>query len=137
MIYDGIILGEDRVAVDAIGRQILADAGCSTLGISGHVDTAAGAPYFLGTADLTAIDRMDVQNPSIAVTSLTVEPVGQDMVLSWTTPEYMGLIKVQRSTDPDFGTYDDIATLNGNSYIDSGILASNHKYFYRVVKVWG
>ncbi len=137
MIYDGIILGEDRVAVDAIGRQILDDAGCSTIGISTHVDTAAGAPYFLGTADLAAIDRMDVQNPSMAVTNLTVEPVGQDVVLSWSTPEYMGLIKVQRSTDPDFVTYDEIATLNGNMYVDSGVLASSGKYFYRVVKVWG
>ncbi len=136
MIYDGVIMGGDRVAVDAVGRSILADYGCTTISIATHVDTAAGAPYFLGTADLTAIDRMNVQNPSIAVMNLTVEPADQDMLLSWSTPEYTGLIKVLRSTDPDFATYDEIATLNGNSYIDSGILASNTKYFYRVVKSW-
>jgi hypothetical protein len=136
MIYDGFILGQDRVALDAIARQILDNAGSPTINISGHIDTAAGSPYFLGIADLGSIIRMDVQNPSMAVTNLTVEPAGQDMVLSWSSPEYTGSIKVQRSTDPDFGTYDDIATLVGNSYIDSGVLALSNRYFYRVVKTW-
>jgi hypothetical protein len=106
------------------------------LSSSHHIDTAAGTPYFLGTADLASIVRMDVQNPSIAVSNLTVEPVDQDMILSWNTPEYTGLIKVQRSTDPDFATYDEIATLNGNSYTDTGVSGSGNRNFYRVVKTW-
>jgi uncharacterized protein (DUF362 family) len=136
MVYDGIILGEDRVAVDAIGRQILDDTGCTTIGISDHVDTAAGSPYFLGTADLAGIDRVEIQNPSAAVTNLVIKPAGQDVVLRWDAPEYTGLVTVQRSTDSSFTTYDEIATVNGDSYTDAGVLGSSNTYFYRVVKTW-
>jgi hypothetical protein len=65
-----------------------------------------------------------------------IEPVGQDAVLSWDTPEYTGLVTVQRSINPSFVTYDEIATINGNSYVDSGMLGPSSKYFYRVVKTW-
>ena len=136
MIYDGIILGEDRVAVDAVGRQILDDCGCSTIYRATHIDTAAAVPYNLGTANLNNIEIINIMNPSIAVQNLEVTRSHSDIVLRWSTPEYTGQIKVLRSTVPDFTTFDELAIMNGNTYTDSGVLPSNHKYFYRVLKTW-
>jgi uncharacterized protein (DUF362 family) len=136
LMYDGIILGEDRVAVDAVCRDILDDAGCTTINISGYIDTAANPPYNLGTADLASIDRIEVDNPSSAVENLSVEQNGWDAVLNWSTPEYSGLFKVQRSLDPQFGSYEDLITLAANTYIDSGAVSDEMKYFYRVLKTW-
>ncbi|TKJ39126.1 hypothetical protein CEE37_11955 [candidate division LCP-89 bacterium B3_LCP] len=137
MVYEGIIMGEDRVAIDAVGRDILDDAGCSTIYRATHVDTAANPPYSLGVANLSSIEQIVVEDPSTKVRNLQVTKNYPDVTLDWSTPEYSGVYKVQRSIDPEFGTYDEIATLNENSYIDAGILTSNDKYFYRVVKTWG
>ncbi len=137
LIYEGLVLSEDRVAVDAVGRDILDEAGCSTIGIATHVDTAAQPPYNLGTADLTSIERIDVQDPSCEITDLSVTTGGDNVVLNWTTPEYTGLFKVLRSADPDFASYDEIAVISGQSYTDVGILNSGERFFYRVLKTWG
>jgi uncharacterized protein (DUF362 family) len=136
MIYDGILISQDHVAVDAVGRSILQSYGCPTIGISGHVDTAAQAPYNLGTANLSLIEQINVMNPSRAVSNLSVIHSGADAVLNWSTPEYTGLFKVRRSLDPEFGTFTEIATVSGNSYTDVGAVNSSIKYFYRIVKSW-
>jgi uncharacterized protein (DUF362 family) len=137
LIYDGLILSQDRVAVDAVGRDILDEAGCSTIGIATHVDTAAEPPYNLGTADLNSIERIEVQDPSQEVTDLSLTYNDPDIILNWTSPEYSGLFKVLRSADPAFSTYDEIAAINGETYTDAGILNSGERFFYRVVKTWG
>jgi len=137
MTYDGIILGEDRVAVDAVCRSILADHGCTTINISGYIDTAAQPPYSLGIADLSQIERVDVLNPSKPVENLMVIHNGSDAILEWSTPEYTGLFKILRSQDPEFNSYEEIATLSGNSYTDPQALTSVEKYYYRVLKTWG
>lgn len=62
-----IILSEDRVAADAIARDMLESAGCPTIGISGHVDTASQPPYSLGVSNLAEIEVITVENPSIGV----------------------------------------------------------------------
>lgn len=60
-VANTLIMSQDIVAVDCLGREILEDHGCTTTGISGHVDTAAEAPYNLGTNDP---GQMDVENIS-------------------------------------------------------------------------
>jgi uncharacterized protein (DUF362 family) len=137
MIHDGIILGEDRVAVDAIGRDILDDAGCQTLGMTGYLDAAAQPPYNLGTANLDDIDLITVENPSTAVAGLSVTHQTPDIKLHWSTPEYTGLFKVLRSSDPTFASYEEVATVSGNGFTDVGVLNQTEKYFYRVLKTWG
>jgi hypothetical protein len=57
-------MSRDIVAVDYQGREILAANGCNTIGISGHVDTAAGDPYNLGTNDPGQMDVVNVSNPA-------------------------------------------------------------------------
>lgn len=59
-----LIMSRDIVAVDYLGREILADSGCDTIGISGHVDTAAGSPYYLGTNDPAQMDIVTISNPA-------------------------------------------------------------------------
>lgn len=137
LIHDGILLSEDRVAVDAVARDILDGYGCQTLGMTGYLDAAAQPPYNLGIADLTQVEQIEVQNPSAAVTDLSVAPIGRDVNLQWSTPEYTGLFTVQRSLDPTFNVHEEIATISGNSYTDAGVLNQSEKYYYRVVKTWG
>ena len=62
IIYGGVIFGIDPVATDCVGRQVLADNGCSTTENAGYIDTAAGAPYNLGTSDPEQIDLIE-HNP--------------------------------------------------------------------------
>ncbi|RJP79308.1 MAG: DUF362 domain-containing protein [Candidatus Zixiibacteriota bacterium] len=134
--YDGVILGQDRVAVDAVCRDILQSYGCPTLGISTHIDLAAGAPYYLGTANLAQIQRVDVMNPSAAVTNLEVTHAGSDALLSWPTPEYTGQFKVLRADNPAMTGATQLAVVSGNAYTDPGVVNAAVKYFYRVVKTW-
>ncbi|TKJ39125.1 hypothetical protein CEE37_11950 [candidate division LCP-89 bacterium B3_LCP] len=136
MIYDGIILGQDRVAVDSIGRTILEEYGCSTLENSVHVDTAAEPPYNLGTNNLNEIIRVDVDNPSMSVGDLRVNTADQDSVLLWSAPEYTGHFSVRRSTEPSFSAYQEIAKTQAHQYIDRRALRESRRYFYRVVKTW-
>lgn len=135
--YEGIILSEDRVAVDAVCRDILDEAGCPTISIATHVDTAAQAPYNLGTADLNTIERIDVQDPSCAVGDLSVIHSDPDIILEWSAPAYTGLFTVQRSVDPDFAGFEEIGTTYDHTYTDADALNAGVKYFYRIVKTWG
>jgi uncharacterized protein (DUF362 family) len=137
LIHDGIILGEDRVAVDAIGREILDENGCQTLGMTGYLDAAAQPPYNLGTANLEEIDMVTVENPSTAIMNLSVTYQNPDVKLRWLTPEYTGLFKVLRSPDPSFSNYEELATVSGYGFTDVGVLNQTEKYFYRVLKTWG
>jgi uncharacterized protein (DUF362 family) len=59
-----LIMSQDIVALDYQGREILAANGCNTIGISDHVDTAAGDPYNLGTNDPAQMDVVNVSNPA-------------------------------------------------------------------------
>ncbi len=60
--YGGIILGTDLVAVDCVGRDILADNGWNGAPNPSYIDTAAGEPYFLGTNSPEQMDVV-VQSP--------------------------------------------------------------------------
>jgi uncharacterized protein (DUF362 family) len=136
LIYDGILLSQDRVAADAVGRSILDEYGCLTLAGSVHVDTASQAPYNLGISNLDLISRVDVLNPSAPVQNLRDEPSGNDIRLIWSAPAYTGFFIVQRSLDPNFATFQQIAQVSANQYLDVGALLTAEKYFYRVVKTW-
>ncbi len=136
MEYNGIILGMDRVAVDSIGRSILEEYGCTSLANSIHVDTAASAPYNLGTNDLDEIHRVDIDSPSIPVSNLQVKTTDRDTLLSWSTPEYTGQFKILRSADPAFSNFDEIAITNATQFIDPNIIGPTRKNFYRVLKTW-
>jgi uncharacterized protein (DUF362 family) len=57
--YGGIILGTDLVATDYVGRDVLADNGCTTTGNAGYIDTAGSAPYDLGTANPAEMDVVE------------------------------------------------------------------------------
>jgi uncharacterized protein (DUF362 family) len=61
---NSLIMGRDIVAVDYQCREILAANGCNTIGISGHVDTAAADPYNLGTNDPAAMDVVTLSEPA-------------------------------------------------------------------------
>jgi uncharacterized protein (DUF362 family) len=58
---DKIIIGQDVVAVDSVGREMLKNLGLSTSDYNKttHIDTAA-TTYSLGTNDLTKIEKMEV-----------------------------------------------------------------------------
>lgn len=136
MIYDGIILGQDRVAVDTIGRCILEEYNCPSLTNSVHVDTAALPPYSLGTNNLEEIERIDVMNPSSAVQDLRMATTGQNVKLGWTTPEYTGYFNINRSTDSNFTSFEQIAHIRANQYIDFQAINQSRKFFYQVLKSW-
>lgn len=136
MIYDGIIMGQDRVAVDSIGRSILEEYGCTTLAYSTHVDTAAEPPYNLGTNNLDEIHRLDVLNPSLPVENLRLQKENRNISLRWSTPEYTGYFSVQRSSDPSFASYEEIGLTRANRFIDHEAVHQGEKSFYRVVKTW-
>lgn len=57
-----IIFSQDIVALDSIGRQILADNGCRTINKAHHVDTATS--YGLGTNDPNQMDVVNITNPT-------------------------------------------------------------------------
>jgi hypothetical protein len=59
-----LIFSRDPVALDYCGRELLGENGCSTLGKAHHIDTAAGAPYNLGTNDPEQIIVETVTEPS-------------------------------------------------------------------------
>lgn len=63
-VQNEIIMGEDPVAVDAIGMDILDDHGCPTIGRAHHIATAADPPYLLGNYDREQINIIRVEEPS-------------------------------------------------------------------------
>jgi hypothetical protein len=58
-----LIMSRDIVAVDYWGRELLDDAGCSTIGQASHVDTAA-VSYGLGTNNPGLMDVVNITNPA-------------------------------------------------------------------------
>ncbi len=83
-IYNGVILGEDIVAVDRVGLDILVENGMTHAYQAHHIQTASQAPYNLGNYDLSLIQRIDVVNPSAnPPTNLTVtlSPLSSPVVI--------------------------------------------------------
>ena len=63
-VQNEILISEDIVAVDRLGKDILNAQGCSTLYMANHVATAANAPWSLGNYDLESINIIEVEEPS-------------------------------------------------------------------------
>ncbi|MGD9402792.1 MAG: DUF362 domain-containing protein [bacterium] len=61
---NSLLMSKDIVALDFQGREMLAAYGCNTISISGHVDTAAGDPYNLGTNDPEQMDVVTLSEPA-------------------------------------------------------------------------
>ena len=80
---NSLIIGRDIVAVDYMGRQMLADNGCTTTGTAHHIDTAAQSPYDLGTYDP---GQMDVVNISNAAGTDRAEPAATMLVQNSPNP---------------------------------------------------
>lgn len=59
---NSLIIGRDIVAVDYLGREMLADNGCLTTGTAHHIDAAAESPYNLGTNDPAQMDVVNITN---------------------------------------------------------------------------
>ncbi len=70
-VYNGVIMSEDTVAIDRVGLDILVERGMSHAWQATHIETASQEPYNLGNYDLALIDRIDIENPSSAVSDLT------------------------------------------------------------------
>jgi uncharacterized protein (DUF362 family) len=68
-VANKIFMSKDIVAADYCAMQILADEGCTTLGMAHYIATAATA-YGLGTNNPAEMDIVDIVNPSSA------QPVG-------------------------------------------------------------
>ena len=62
-----IIMSQDIVATDYWGRQILDENGCTTINRAHHVDTAAGAPYNLGTNDPLQMEIININDPVLRI----------------------------------------------------------------------
>jgi len=62
-----IIMSQDIVAVDYWGRDMLYEYGCSTIGRAHHVDTAAQAPYNLGTNDPQQMEIISIIDPTTGI----------------------------------------------------------------------
>ena len=56
------IMSADPVALDYQEREILIDYGCTTGSRAHHIETAAGDPYNLGTADPAEMDIVTISN---------------------------------------------------------------------------
>ncbi len=61
--YKGLIMSRDSVAVDALGKEVLKENGCTITGSAVHIPSASGAPYYLGTSDLSRFDLVELLNP--------------------------------------------------------------------------
>jgi hypothetical protein len=85
--YNGIVLSQDPVALDAVCRQILEENGCNTIALSYHIDTASEPPYSLGNSDLADIERIDIVNPSTEADPYPVAPTSAVALLGKPYPE--------------------------------------------------
>ena len=83
-VYNGLIMGEDIVAVDRVGLDILVENGMSHAWQATHIETASQPPYNLGNYHLSMIERIDVENPSTYTPSnveVTLAPVSGPIVI--------------------------------------------------------
>ncbi|MBC8277472.1 MAG: DUF362 domain-containing protein [FCB group bacterium] len=86
-IYNGILISEDPVAIDRIGLDILVEAGMNHSWQASHIETASLPPYELGNYDLALIDRIDIENPSLGVSSPEqLRPEGYDLIGNFPNP---------------------------------------------------
>ncbi|MCC7431762.1 SBBP repeat-containing protein [bacterium] len=96
-------------------------------------ETPGAVDYFVGSKDINGNEGLP---PFDRITSLEVEVVGNDVVLSWLGKLNAVNYKIYRSVKPDLtgsvqiGTY----TANGVSpvFTDSGAAQNSNKYFYFV-----
>jgi len=65
-VTNKIIISEDIVATDYIGRELLDENGCNTIGLATHIDTAA-TDYDLGTNDPDEMDIINILNPTTGI----------------------------------------------------------------------
>jgi uncharacterized protein (DUF362 family) len=93
-VANSILMSQDIVALDYCAREILADHGCTTIEAGHHIDTAAGAPYSLGTNDPDQMDVVTLANPS------AVEPV---------RPDGGGAVRLRQNSPNPFGAATDIS----------------------------
>jgi len=70
-VANKIILSHDIVVVDYWGREILEERGCTTISQAHHIDTAAEAPYNLGTNDPSEMDVINITDPTSCINSHT------------------------------------------------------------------
>ena len=63
LVYNGIVLSQDPVALDTICRQILEDHGCTTGNLAVYIETASNPPYNLGNSNLADIEVIHIENP--------------------------------------------------------------------------
>lgn len=104
-----LILSRDIVAVDYWGREILEDAGCTTIWKAHHVDTAAGSPYNLGTNDPGQMDVINIGNPSGVGDPAPAAPAGFTLEQNQPNP-FGGRTRISfyapRSDEIDLGIFD-------------------------------
>jgi uncharacterized protein (DUF362 family) len=67
---DKIVMGQDVVAVDCVGREMLINLGLSSTDTSKtkHIDTAA-TKYSLGTNDMAKIEKIEIKNNTTGIVS--------------------------------------------------------------------
>ena len=86
-IYNGVLISEDPVAIDRIGLDILVEQGMNHSWQASHIETASQPPYNLGNYDLSLIDRIDIINPSLGVSSQDrMRPQGYDLIGNYPNP---------------------------------------------------
>jgi len=93
-IYGGIILGTDTVATDYVGRAVLDDNGCNTIGIATHIETA-DTTYNLGTSDPAEMDVVE-QDPIALATreyvdkmiAFNKEGLATELQVQWAVDRY-------------------------------------------------
>lgn len=70
------------------------------------------------------------------ITDLKVQPIGQNIILSWEAKENSALYKIYRGESPEFSNSTQIGTVtpNGNppTFTDIGAISSGSQYFYFV-----
>ncbi len=85
-IYNGILLAQDPVALDAICRTILEEYNCNTLWMSDHIDIASQEPYNLGNSALEDIELVHIENPSAVGNHPSVRPTGASLEGNYPEP---------------------------------------------------
>lgn len=63
---NSLLFGQDTVAIDYLGRDILKKSGCSTIALAHYIETA-DKTYHLGTSDPNQIEAVNVNNPSVGI----------------------------------------------------------------------
>ena len=86
LVYNGIVLSQDPVALDTICRLILEENGCTTGGLATYIETASNPPYNLGNSDLADIEVITIEDPS-SITEGSNKPLPNKIALQRNYPE--------------------------------------------------